>query len=652
MRSIPLVSYPPEEVRSCIPLFEWASCIELWLLVTRRLLSLPANRFAEALQTSSEATVVPFLVSFVKNSPVNLNGETVDVSDLELRRFCFLLLHRTLSIITPVPKELREPAVLARACRLYPNARPLEELVDSILAQEVDRDPKALQECKVTLVESLISTDFSGKVQDTIALAKVSPAYRHSLLSGSDFLDALSDAYQNQIPSGKPDELVMLAYICLVEPLDSTPPRTSLLMDHLYNIQTTSLMKKLVEITPFLTQFRHFVEVQCPSSGRAKSLLETLSSLERMSTTSTGSLKPLLSDKGKGRADASQQDEVGEASQVHQMSLISQIEDLFPDLDSAFIAGLLDLNGNDVERVTASLLDKDLAASVDDTDEAEIHKPQESSQQHNVGSTALNSSYVPISSMMPLRRNVFDGDEIDRMSAHTSRLHIGKRDKHLTADDLLANQRPATQKEEVLSALAAFDSDEDEHDDTYDVNDVGRGLDSALAESDEEAAGTGRDRVERILFNAYKTHPQMFSRDALTRRGQARAALKSETAMTDEAIEGFAVMMQRDPKRLQRLERSDDIDKGIQTQILEKSAWQADSSQEDFALANGTEKTGFRRRTIHQGRGRASRFDDSTEDRSTHAARQRKDAHKASRANHNRRDQRARKLARGGGFGS
>ena len=632
-------------------MFEWASCIELWLLVTRRLLSLPADQFAEALQTSTEATIIPFLVSFVKNSPVDCNGENIDVSELELRRSCFLLLHRTLSILTPVPDELREPAVLARACRLYPNARPLEDLVESILAQGLDRDHQALRDSKVTLVESLVSADFSGKVQDAIALAKVSSAYRHSLLSGTDFLDALSDAYANQVPSAKPDELVMLAYLCLVEPLNSTPPRTSLLMDHLYNIQTTSLMIKLIENTPFLTQFRHFVETRCPSSGRAKSLLETLSSFENVSTTSTGSLKPWLSDKGKVRADASQLDEVGEAFQVHRMSLISQIQDLFPNLDSTSIAELLDLNGNDVERVTASLLDENLAASVNDTDEPQTHEPQASSQKHSVGSTASKSSYVPISSKMPVRRNIFDGDEIDRMSAHTSRLHIGKRNKHLTADDLLANQRPATQKEAVLSALAAFDSDEDEHDDTYDVNDVGRGLDSALAESDEEAAGASKDRIEQVLFNAYKSHPQMFGRDALTRRGQARAALKSETAMTDEAIEGFAVMMQRDPKQLQRLEKADDINKGIQTEVLEKSAWQANSSQEDSSLANGSGKTGFHRGSGYQGRGRAGRLDDSTEDRSTHAARQRKDAHKASRANHNRRDQRARKLARGGGFG-
>lgn len=38
------------------------------------------------------------------------------------------------------------------------------------------------------------------------------------------------------------------------------------------------------------------------------------------------------------------------------------------------------------------------------------------------------------------------------------------------------------------------------------------------------------------------------------------------------------------------------------------------------------------------------------DDRGTQIARQRKDAQKGSRANHNRRDQRARKMARGGGM--
>ncbi|KAF7174627.1 hypothetical protein CNMCM6106_000064 [Aspergillus hiratsukae] len=109
-----------------------------------------------------------------------------------------------------------------------------------------------------------------------------------------------------------------------------------------------------------------------------------------------------------------------------------------------------------------------------------------------------------------------------------------------------------------MSALAAFDSDDDEHDDTYDVADVGGTVDGLTAATDAEADTDIRTRraedLDMTLFQAYKANPALFARDSATRRSQPRASLKRETGMTDEAIEGWGVMLARDPKRLAKLE--------------------------------------------------------------------------------------------------
>lgn len=245
--------------------------------------------------------------------------------------------------------------------------------------------------------------------------------------------------------------------------------------------------------------------------------------------------------------------------------------------------------------------------------------------------------------LLPSRRNVFDNDEFDKLTIDASRLHIGRKNEDLTADNLLSDRSTAPNKAAILSALAAFDSDDDERDDTYDVEDVGGTVDTALPGSDEADADL-RDKNEETLFGAYITSPAVFERDSITRRGKARAALKSETGMTDEAIEGWAIMIGRDPRRLRRLEAKFSSFSGAQRELA-PTAYRESPAGSGAEDSDGGGRGGYGGRG--RGRGGSGRgtgggpVDDKL-------ARQRKDAHKGSRANHNRRDQRARKMARGG----
>lgn len=166
------------------------------------------------------------------------------------------------------------------------------------------------------------------------------------------------------------------------------------------------------------------------------------------------------------------------------------------------------------------------------------------------------------------------------------------------------------------------------------------------------------DSNEELLFRAFQGDSSVFGRDAETRRSGARGKLRDETGMADEAIEGWAVMLQRNPAQMKRLEAKYAWS-GQQAQ-LERTSWRA-------AAGSGTEESdpdggrggrgggrargggGGGRGRGGGGRGRGGgNVAGPTGEKETEVARKNKEAHKGARANHNRRDARAKKMARGG----
>jgi activating signal cointegrator complex subunit 2 len=340
------------------------------------------------------------------------------------------------------------------------------------------------------------------------------------------------------------------------------------------------------------------------------------------------------------------------------MSLISQVQDLFPELGSGFVVRLLDEYNDDVEQVVAHLLESSLPAHLENGDRSEVlyvHSPIYASTANSSSDPAITNSQPYLAPHetqpeLPIRRNVFDDDELDQLAVDASKLHFGRRNPEKTADDVLQDKSNAPNKAAILSALAAFDSDDDERDDTYDIADVGGTIDSAAPGNNTEEGNTETmDAQDEALFRTYKSTPAVFNRDAEVRRGAARKALKNETGLTDEAIEGWALMLSRDPRNMRRLEAQFSMFSGAQAELAPTS-WRvnaAGSGPEDSDGDPSNRGRGGRVRRGGRGRGRGN-VAGPTGEKETEVARQRKEANKGSRANHNRRDQRARKMARGG----
>ena len=77
-------------------------------------------------------------------------------------------------------------------------------------------------------------------------------------------------------------------------------------------------------------------------------------------------------DNGKGKGkETAPADGFESQVHIHSASLISQVQDIFPDLGSGFIAKLLDEFNNDTEQVIAHLLEDSLPAHLHGADRSE-----------------------------------------------------------------------------------------------------------------------------------------------------------------------------------------------------------------------------------------------------------------------------------------
>ena len=642
------VDVPSHEDHVQLPPEEWQACIELWITLAELHLRSPNEVWAKSLE-EDRSNLVGFLKSYFlaltrsKNFP-ELSRAT------KLRRLCFLLSHRALSSAA-VPLDLLSWTFLASICSGFPQSEELKKLLSSAWKRrtsEVDTQLQAEKNRQIKTLDAGRYSEMTKSMTQTIPVLHQVPDLAAFLMTGSDLLDSIDTACKKADADFRKVATIYV-YLGFVGLLTSSQPSISALSDHLYSLKSSSspgnpsLLADLVSKTPLLPKLKDVLASQDPS--RLSKLENLLAEYRQPGNSRPKQLVRRKIGKGKGRS----RDEFGHQGfggiHVHRMSKITQIQDLFPDLGSGFIVKLLDEYNDDVEQVTAHLLDESLPAHLSGLDRSQqlpTSQPQTNAD--------LASHLPPRSTPPPTeRRNIYDGDELDQLSADTSRLHFGRANKNRTADNLLADRSTAPNKAAIMSALAAFDSDDDERDDTYDVEDVGGTVDSSMANDEANA-----DKNEEALFAAYRMSPEAFSRDAITRRSKARMALKNETQWTDEAIEGWAVMLARDPRKLKRLEAKYATFAGQQN-ALERTAWR--EAEEGDAESSGGEAFGNRGRGGGRGRGpRGGRgggrggaaVSGPSNEAGTQQARQRKEASKGSRANHNRRDQRARKMARGG----
>lgn len=252
---------------------------------------------------------------------------------------------------------------------------------------------------------------------------------------------------------------------------------------------------------------------------------------------------------------------------VERTSKISQIRDLFPDFGDGFIDACLDTNNDDVEAVIMQLLEDSLPASVRGLDRKMERKPLPDAATTVSQLTHLESEAEAVyleaearenpkeESVLKSRRNVYDNDEFDifnRRSVDASKVYAGKKNKD-DADALLDDKSfIQTEKKNVLQRVV--DMYDDDYDDTYDdINDAG--VPSTMENGDGDAAvDVVRKKQEvvdpgieneSLLVHSFVDNAELFARNSTARKSTKRAELRKRTGMTDEQLEGWAIMFKR-----------------------------------------------------------------------------------------------------------
>ncbi|KAI0531717.1 hypothetical protein GGR58DRAFT_508191 [Xylaria digitata] len=654
--------FPEAPWRDHIVPVEWEICLSTWLALAEAYLSLPENDLLRHIK--QDESIASFQRSFVHE--VNACGTIILGSSRTsalLFRQCFFLCSRLLHLSSP-PPEILTWEFLSDFGRLYGKKKagpPVQA------ASQTPGAETSLQSLKKSLIQSLDAgmkgdlTSLEIRLKRLNHLIHTSPHVAAFFIAGDDFLDGLVGCFKVTNPPLR-KAIITTAYLCLIGLTEGDSPKYSLLADQLYSLKAAadaykagplnandSLVPELVTATPILKQVQLRLENSDTGLTRIKPVITALEGYRKPGVSARP--KRLIKrpvDKGKGIAFEDEGDTVAEM-RVHQMSHISQIQDLFPDLGSGFILQLLNEYDDNTEQVIAHLLEDSLPPHLAGADRTKELSPERTRRKsHDIAPRSTPPQ-------IPTRRNVFDDDELDQLTVDASRLHFGKRNPEQTTDDILNDRSSAPNKAAILSALSAFDADDDERDDTYDAVDAGFAVNDSHLEDEEEQKR--KDANEEALFRAYQANPKYFERDAANRRTPARDRLRQATGMTDEAIEGWAIMLSRTPNQTKQLEMKYSASSGSQP-VLASTAWRAPSAHsppEDSdgnlgdASFRGSHDRGLGRgRGRGRGGGRGGNVAGPTGEKGTEDARKRKEANKGSRANHNRRDQRAKKMSRGG----
>ncbi|ROV91868.1 hypothetical protein VMCG_09189 [Cytospora schulzeri] len=682
----PFAPFPTAAWKELLSIDEWNASLGAWISLAEAHLSLSDAEFSK--QTLKDESVPPFLASFMRELASHGSALLGSSNPAKLLlKDCFLLTAKILNSSSPPQDSLLQWEFLSDFSRVYSKKR-----VGNVLSRLSNSSQEAVEASLGTLKKFFIKHLDQGLKGDLKAieerlgrlnhLINASPSTASFFLAGSEFLDGLITCYKIMNPPLR-KVIITTAYLILIGLIEFEPPKLSMLTDQLYSLKTAaeahkvgplnvndSMVAELVSTTPLLQQIEHKLDSSGTENARAKNGLRDLATFKKPGA----GMKPrrLIRrkiDKGKGKGIAlDDYDAMSGEVHIHRMSQISQVQDLFPELGSGFVAKLLEEFGDDTEQVIAHLLEDSLPPHLKGADRSEqlyvhihpnpIYAGDSLTRNRSTNAKPRRRSSLAPRSTPPListRRNVFDDDELDRLAVDTSRLHMGKKAPERTADDILADRSTAPKKAAILSALAAFDSDDDERDDTYDAADVGGTVDAA---NNEDAPANDN---EEMLWKTYQADAKTFDRDQATRRGAARNRLKLETGMTDEAIEGWAVMLGRNANQKRRLEMKYSAANAFtgQQNELVSTSWRASGAGSGTEMSDtdggggrggrgGRARGGRGRGRGGGGRGGGGNVAGPSGEHDTEQARRRKEASKGARANHNRRDQRAKKMARGG----
>lgn len=357
------VPLPPAKVRDQIMPSEWGTFLDSWTSLAEAYLSLSPAIFLSKAQ-GDRNQLFHFLASVFMESAQDNTFMRSNASEIKLRRLSFLLVKRIFAEDKAVDPQFCDLSFLGDFCTVYNGSAALNTVVEKLWSdQSLESSPIMLKN-KSSLTHSLTNTggipssDLKASLRRLVAFLKASPSYGLFLMQGSDFLDALVTAWEKGSEDVR-SRVITIMYYAFSSLLHDESVSVSLLLDHLYSLSATgrrtthkqevSLLPSLLSNTPILHKLQSHAIVS--GTGRGGSLLRSLESIK----TASGSVteRPPRRRIGRGKERTVESDEV----HAHKMSLVTEVQDLFPALDASIVIKFLDEFNDDMEKVVAHLLE-------------------------------------------------------------------------------------------------------------------------------------------------------------------------------------------------------------------------------------------------------------------------------------------------------
>ncbi|KAJ1653182.1 hypothetical protein IWQ61_006646 [Dispira simplex] len=262
---------------------------------------------------------------------------------------------------------------------------------------------------------------------------------------------------------------------------------------------------------------------------------------------------------------------------------LAQIEEVVPHVGRGFVKAALALSGYKPEEVIMQLLEERYPEALENLDPRLTMEGLDSLERMDNGTpTEPTSDVNEIEPEDPLlhRRNVFDNDEFDIFNrgqvADPNRVYqkpvlptqSGPSSSTATSKDQLdtATQDVSYKQAIVERAMASLNELDDEYDDTYDDALLHHPSEGIATGGTEEMESSGTDQWptqstnpilphEGRLLEYATSHPEVYQRNRTTRQSALRKELRRITDLSDEQLEGWYIIFQRNPQHTQKLEQ-------------------------------------------------------------------------------------------------
>ena len=208
---------------------------------------------------------------------------------------------------------------------------------------------------------------------------------------------------------------------------------------------------------------------------------------------------------------------------------VSAVHDLFPELGMGFIELCLKEYSNDSETVIMKILEDSLPSHI-----ANLDRKMESLRLSDTTNVPLKDSHGGSTDTLASFHS-FENEQV-MTTANSSKPENANATRSLNTEELERAEFIRLHKNLILASAAGFE-EEDEYDDTYD------GVQTLGLEPDQEDAPKTNNSKESYLINFYLSDPSAFHPS--NRKSKIREEMKSHLGQSDEQLEGWYLMLNR-----------------------------------------------------------------------------------------------------------